>query len=609
MTPVAASFGLLPPNPIRKPMQLLLILASLLAPADESADQQYHRDLVDLASKCTELDLDDQAEITRNWAATQRADQIDLYIPISKSTTLSENAPQLVKFWHERFLEIRSQYAERLFNNAVAICSEDPGRAYKLLYQTLRENPNHMQALTALELDTQSNVKVTKPGVIHSRTTWPARTYWRLESRYFVIDTNKSREAAEHIHAELVALEAAWKQVFYSYWADPTALAKRLEGEDVSLAKHRNATRKHRIIVFDTRSQYASFLDSKGSNATASLGLYDDKSQTSYFFIDDLDTRDTWLHEVTHQFFQERGPGVLNIGRNQNTMLVEGIAMYMESLREVSGHITLGGWESNRLQFARYYRLNGQFHMPAKDLMALGMSEIQGHQSQGEIYYEAAGLVHSLMNSESAKASELRSNLIEVISGIYHGKDTAQDLATTVAPWDWIEENYVPFLVVSDQDVSNLDSGTPIRNLVLAQSPVTDDSLKIIGKYKDLNWLDLTYSNVTDDGVQHLSSLSNIRKISFEGTKISNSSAGILSNFPDLIELDFSNTPISDDAVAQITRKTKLEVLYLTGTKITDEGLNKLASLRNLEVLDVRKTNVSDAAVEQLMKMLPKLQR
>ena len=67
-------------------MQLLLILASLLAPADESADQQYYRDLVDLASKCTELDLDDQAEITRNWAATHRTDQIDLYIPISKST-------------------------------------------------------------------------------------------------------------------------------------------------------------------------------------------------------------------------------------------------------------------------------------------------------------------------------------------------------------------------------------------------------------------------------------------------------------------------------------------------------------------------------------------
>ena len=111
-------------------MQLLLILASLLAPADESADQQYHRDLVDLASKCTELDLDHQAEITRNWAATHRADQIDLYIPISKSTTLSENAPQLVKFWHERFLEIRRQYAEHLFNNAVAIRSKDPGRAY-----------------------------------------------------------------------------------------------------------------------------------------------------------------------------------------------------------------------------------------------------------------------------------------------------------------------------------------------------------------------------------------------------------------------------------------------------------------------------------------------
>lgn len=590
-------------------MQFLLILASLLASADVSAEQQYHRDLAELATKCDELNLDEQAQITRKWTSTHRADQIDLYIPVPESATIPDDSSQLVKFWHERFLEIRTQYADSLFNNAVAICGEDPARAYKLLYQTLRENPNHVQALTALDLNTQSNVKITKPGAIHSRTTWPARTYWRLESRHFVIDTNKSREAADHIHAQLAILEATWKQAFFAYWAEPTALAKRLDGENVPLARHRNATRKHRIIVFDTRNQYASFLESKGRNATASLGLYDDKSQTSYFFIDDLDTRDTWLHEVSHQLFQERGPGVLNIGRNQNTMLVEGIAMYMESLRETSGHVTLGGWESNRLQFARYYRLNGQFHLSAEDLMELGISEIQGHPRQGAIYYEAAGLVHSLMNSESADASKLRANLIEVIGGIYHGKDTPQDLATLVASWDSIEENYVPFLVVSDQDVSNLNLDTPIRNLVLSQSPITDDSLKIIGQFKDLHWLDLTFSNVTDDGVQHLSSLSKLRKLSFEGTKISNNATGILSNFPDLIELDFSNTPISDDAVSQIARKTKLEVLYLTGTKISNEGLNKLASLRNLEVLDVRKTNVSDDAVEQLKNMLPKLQQ
>ena len=96
-------------------MQFLLILASLLASADVSAEQQYHRDLAELATKCDELNLDEQAQITRKWTSTHRADQIDLYIPVPESATIPDDSSQLVKFWHERFLEIRTQYADSLF--------------------------------------------------------------------------------------------------------------------------------------------------------------------------------------------------------------------------------------------------------------------------------------------------------------------------------------------------------------------------------------------------------------------------------------------------------------------------------------------------------------
>ena len=588
-------------------MQLLLLLATLLAPTEVGAETQYRRDLSALAEKCDELNLSEQATITRNWDVEQRADQLHLYLPENQSSLIPDDAPQLVKFWHERWMQIRGEYANHLFAQAKLISEEDPVAAYQLLYRAVRENPEHKQALAVLGLENIAGATVTKPGVIHSRTAWPARSYWRLESQHFVIDTNKSREVAERIAAELHILESTWKQVFFSYWADPAALVTRFNGDDAALSRHTAAKGKHRIIVFESRNQYASFLASKGSNATASLGLYDDNSQTSYFFIDEVDTRDTWLHEVTHQLFQERGPGIRNIGRSQNTMLVEGIAMYMESLQIAAGHVTLGGWESNRLQFARYNRLNGQFHIPAEQLLSLGLKDVQDHQRQGDVYYLAAGLVHSLMNSDEENANEIRASLIGVVDGIYHGKDMASDLSSSVMPWEDLEKSYVQFLIVSNGDISNLDSNVSLRNVVLSQSPINDESLKIISQFRDIKWLDLTYTKVTDEGVLNLKTLTNIQQISFEGTGVTDDSAGILDSFENLIELDFSNTAISDKAVLHIASKTKLEVLYLTGTKISNEGLNKLSSLRNLEVLDVRKTNASDAAVEQLKQKLPKL--
>ena len=85
-----------------------------------------------LARKCDQLGLEEQAEIARQWVVPARGDQ-QIYYPflnVDHHRPLG-NAPQLQKFWYERFTEIRKSEAERLYQQALML--EDASDAYRLI--------------------------------------------------------------------------------------------------------------------------------------------------------------------------------------------------------------------------------------------------------------------------------------------------------------------------------------------------------------------------------------------------------------------------------------------------------------------------------------------
>src|SRR5689334_23062257 len=86
---------------------VLVFACSFASAADEAA---YRADLVSLAAKCDELDLREQATITRHWPVERHPKRQYLFLPSTSDLTAPKSStPEAARQWHQRFLELRRQ--------------------------------------------------------------------------------------------------------------------------------------------------------------------------------------------------------------------------------------------------------------------------------------------------------------------------------------------------------------------------------------------------------------------------------------------------------------------------------------------------------------------
>ncbi len=97
----------------------------------------------------------------------------------------------------------------------------------------------------------------------------------------------------------------------------------------------------------------------------------------AYFFADKQNDDRTLYHEATHQLFYESRPVAAEVGWKANFWIVEGIAMYMESLRQEDGFYVLGGFDDQRLNAARYRLLHDKFYVPLDEFSRYGRTKLQ----------------------------------------------------------------------------------------------------------------------------------------------------------------------------------------------------------------------------------------
>ena len=124
----------------------------------------------------------------------------------------------------------------------------------------------------------------------------------------------------------------------------------------------------------------------------------------------------------------------------------------------------------------------------------------------------------------------------------------------------------------------------------------------VVAACEQLQWLDLSFTQVTDEGVGSMRNLKNLRQLSLERTRVTDNSLDMIASFSELEELDLSGTAVTDAGVAKLARLQNLKVLWLTNTTVTDEVLTTLKSLKNLEQSDVDGTQVSEAAWSEFRK-------
>jgi len=149
----------------------------------------------------------------------------------------------------------------------------------------------------------------------------------------------------------------------------------------------------------------------------------------------------------------------------------------------------------------------------------------------------------------------------------------------------------------------------PLHRLELSPS-MTDAGLQSLGSLHKLRHLDLSQTQVTDAGVAALAAFPRLETLLASRRW---TSAGLikLADLPglrrSLRRLDLSGTEINDHATGVLALFENLEELALTGTTITDLTIGRLARLPKLRALELSDTLMTGAGLAEL-RALPKLE-
>ncbi len=576
------------------------------AAAERSAmDQAYRQRLAELAALCRKLDLREQAEATVAWFPIRDPQRQYVFLPPPDDPLKpAEDAPTIVQQWYARLTRERQQRAEELFQLAQRQLQRDASAsAYQLLHEVLHEDPDHVTARQALgyrQVGDRWHRPSARIRVRQVRGAQPSLgisrgPYHVIESEHFSIATTHSETAGRQLAERLEVLHAVWRQLFFPFWSNTAALTRRLESTAVPTG---GGGTRHNVVLFRDREQYVSALKPVEPMIEMTTGFYQDQRRVAYFFAEDQPNPNVFDHEVTHQLFAETGRVATEIGRDSDFWIVEGIALYMESLQQGDGYCTVGGIDADWLQFARYRALHERFHVPLDQLILLGRRDLQEHPEIRRLYSQSAGLTAMLMDDRDGLD---RPALLEYLQAVYAGRTRSAGLESLVGePLAALDDRYRQFLEVTDQDLAFLSRMPTARRLSLGHTSVTDTGLEHLASHVDLNWLDLTGTAIGDEGLAHLSRATQMNQLSLAQTRVTDRSMPLVGTFSELEILDLSGTPVSDQGFQHLAGLARLRELWVEQTRITDDSLPLIGNLGSLQVLDLSGTAITDQGLKHV---------
>ena len=593
---------------------LWVIAPSVLAAREglrSEIDTSFRKNLQQLASKCDALNLVDQANITRQWAVPRDPQRIYTFVPAAVDRFQpNQDAPQNVRFWHRRFMDQRRRHAVRLFELARQQLDQDQvTSAYQLIHEVLHEDPDHSEARRILGyhggprkwIKQGRQPRVKKGQATHKQFGWRRNQYWVVESEHFRVTTNHSAEAGRKLAAELTNVLSVWRQVFFRYWSVSGALKKRFNNSGTPLG----AQPKYRVVLFAERDDYVQQLSKIEPRIAASIGYYLKGRETSFFYVGSDTVRSTWWHEVTHQFFQEQRHVISEVGKESHFWIVEGVAVFMESLLKFDGYYSLGGFDTRRLQYARARRFHQDLYFPLNQLASMGRTSLQAHPNIRAIYTQAAGMIHLLMSEEQGR---YRESVVDYLQAVYQGHTDTETWRALVEPGlQDFKNHYDRFLRVDGSALQFLQKPAELQQLCLTQAALTDLQTSLLRQCDNLEWLDLSFTEIGDQTIHQIPIATPLRDLNLEKTLVTDDAMPHIVEFSKLRILDLSGTRITDQGLASLGQLKDLTELWLSDTAITDAGLTYLEQLTNLEYVDLNRTQVSDAAWTRLRKILPKI--
>ena len=268
---------------------------------------------------------------------------------------------------------------------------------------------------------------------------------WKVASDHWEITSTAAVERAAALAAGLEESRMAWLQAFGGFAIEPKQLVDRLEGR--SRAEPRKPLAAS--LVRD-RAEYAKLLTPLEPAAGRTLGLYWNPTRTAWFFdVDDEGlavgpATSTVLHESTHQLFAESRETIPAAGERCGFWAIEAVACFMESLEPAPFGWTLGGPTAGRGPIARERLVEDGFHVPLRELAAMGRRRFQADERLPMIYSEISGLADFFLCGERGRH---RAAFVEYLRRIYAGTDEPDTLAAVCGrSFEQLDDDYRRFM-------------------------------------------------------------------------------------------------------------------------------------------------------------------
>lgn len=518
---------------------------------------------------------------------------------------------------------------------------------YIAIWRAHHESPDDSAIRQQLQIPLgKSAIETSRPG----RTSppflgWRPGSFRVVQTPHFQIrirfpaanDRDDFDTAVTELAGELENIFCVWTQVFFPLWWESSTIQQACSGWDPERSTasefchaptrrtRAGSLRRHQVVVFATDAEYQEAIQSRrlaGGAVMAvasSTGFYSSRLRNSFFVLNE-DTA-TRAHEICHQLFSEATHSSVGASLRQASLLtnhpdfwlVEGIAGYFESLRFDGAFATVGGWESPRLQYARYRHIVAQ--QPIESMAALRGSQsavlARVRSSSGADlagwYAQAITRAHAMMD---ANGGRFRSTLLRQLARVY-GVAIRPDVWTDATEdQELTPSSIAAFLKVNDADLALAGQNDRMTSICLSGCPITGAGLASLSPQRSLNWLDLSRTTVTDlDVTGLLPDASSLSRLSLEATSISPALAGWLRRARDLTEIDLSWTSADDLLVGSLAGCRQLETVWLTGSRqVTDRSVDVLLSLPSIKMIDVQRTGITEAGLQRLQTSRQRLQ-
>lgn len=145
-----------------------------------------------------------------------------------------------------------------------------------------------------------------------------------------------------------------------------------------------------------------------------------------------------------------------------------------------------------------------------------------------------------------------------------------------------------------------------VIGVMILRQHIEPQHLMAIRELRSIRYLELAACESVDDRVlAQLCKLPHLYDLSLNSASITDDALRYVSHFNDLEWLDLTATQINGSGFKHLNELPRLSALSLYATAVDDQHLDELAELRTLEVLYLGKTHVTTAGVTRLREALP----